>query len=502
MRKILLAVIILLAVFFRFWQIGENPAGFFTDEASNGINAYKIATTGRDDHGRPFPVLFEANGDWRDPVYIYSLVPSVAIFGLNEFSVRIVSALYGIGAVILIYFLGKEIGGEKLGLMSSFILAISPWHIHFSRVGFQLIAAVFWVLFTILFLYKSLKNKKLYVFAALGVVLSFFSYSTTKFYIFPLYLLFFICHFKDSLKLVKTKYFWIVSILTILLVIGLIMPYLYDGSFFARWRQVSNDASKNIAQSYSNHFSFDFLFSKGDADFFGQDVKRHSILGMGELHYFQSLLLIIGIISVTFVKNVRSKYKYFLLFLIIYPVGTVFTQLQPQATRSILGVIPFTILSGIGWLEVMNILKYRHSKVIFQFLFSVVICISIYLLTINLAAAPNRTAGYWGWQYGYRPIMEYFTQRKTLYDNLIITHRFNAGQELLNFYKVQYDCSNCSIMKNPIEIDIKKKQLFAVRNDDIMDARGRYPNLIFRSHELIVLPNKKTELFIGEFVEF
>lgn len=502
MRKILLVGIILLASFFRFWQIGENPAGFFTDEASNGINAYKIATTGRDNHDRPFPVIFEANGDWRDPVYIYSLVPSVALLGLSEFSVRIVSALYGIGAVILMYFLGKEIGGEKMGLVSSFILAVSPWHLHFSRVGFQLIAAVFWILFALLFLYKSLKNKNYYALAAAGIILSFFSYSTTKLYIFPLVILFFLSNFKETLNLIKTKYFWIVSFLSIVLVIGLILPHLYDGTFFTRWNQVSNEINKGeVIQAYINHFSYDFLFSKGDAEFDLQTVKRHSIIGMGELHYFQLPFLIIGLFCVLFLKKIRSNYKFFLFFLLIYPLGSMLTQLQPQATRSILGVIPFTVLTSVGFIETLNIVKYPHSRYIFRVLCLAVVCVSIYLLTINLKAAPLRNADYWGWQYGYRPVMEYFTLRQNLYDNVIITHRYNAGEELLFFYNVIYKCSNCSIMNNPIAIDTNKKQLFAVRNEDITEARVKYPNLIFRSHQLIKIPNGTTELLIGEFIE-
>lgn len=503
MRKILLVAIILLASFFRLWQIGENPAGFFTDEASNAINAYKIATTGRDAHDRAFPVLFEANGDWRDPVYIYSLVPSVALFGLSEFSVRIVSAIYGIGAVILIYFLGKEIGGEEIGLVSSFILAISPWHIHFSRVGFQLIVAVFWILFALLFLYKSLKNKKYYAFAAAGIILSFFSYSTTKLYILPLVVFFFISNFKETIKLIKTKSFWIVSFLSIAIVIGLVLPHVYDGNFFKRWDQVPHETDKNkLSQSYINHFSFDFLFTKGDADFFGQDVKRHSIIGMGELHYFQLPFILIGILYVLFSKKVRSKYKFFLFFLIIYPIGTIFTQLEPQATRSILGVIPFTILTSVGFIETLNVLKNPHSRYIFRLLCVALVFVSIYLVTIHLKAAPLRSADYWGWQYGYRPVMEYFIQREQDYDNLLITHRFNSGEELLSFYRVNLPCNKCSVTNNPVTIDTSKKQLFALRNEDIQEVHSLYPNLLFRTHKQILLPNGSTELFIGEFIGF
>ena len=98
----LLTLILIIAVLLRIWNLSHNPAGFFVDEASTGLNAYKILTTGKDTHDKPFPVIFEAVGDYRDPVLIYSAVPFIALFGLNEFSVRLVSAFYGIAAVIIL----------------------------------------------------------------------------------------------------------------------------------------------------------------------------------------------------------------------------------------------------------------------------------------------------------------------------------------------------------------------------------------------------------------
>ena len=68
--------------------IGENPPGFFADEASAGYNAYTILRDGVDEHGEGWPVLFEAFGEYKLPVYIYSLVPFIAALGLTEVAVR------------------------------------------------------------------------------------------------------------------------------------------------------------------------------------------------------------------------------------------------------------------------------------------------------------------------------------------------------------------------------------------------------------------------------
>src|SRR3989338_712017 len=271
MKKELMIVfiIILLAIFFRFYQLGANPAGFFTDEASIGLNAYSILKTGADTYGRPFPVFFEAVGDYRYPVMIYSTVPFVAWLGLNEYSVRVVSGIYGVAAILMMFFLGRELGGKSVGLWSAFLLAVSPWHVLFSRVGFQLISAIFWLIFALYFLHKSFKNYWWFSLSLLGFVLTFFSYSSVKLYLVLLPILFLFSYRKQALVFIKKWQIWIMTLIGVFVVVMLIYPYLVDGTFFKRWRQVERKdlGIKQIAQSYVNHFSPVFLFEKGNSEF-------------------------------------------------------------------------------------------------------------------------------------------------------------------------------------------------------------------------------------------
>jgi predicted membrane-bound mannosyltransferase len=60
MRRIFLILILFLAFFFRFYQLGNIPFGFFCDEASVGYNAYSLANTGTDEWGVKWPLFFKA----------------------------------------------------------------------------------------------------------------------------------------------------------------------------------------------------------------------------------------------------------------------------------------------------------------------------------------------------------------------------------------------------------------------------------------------------------
>lgn len=55
------------------------------------------------------------------------------IFGDSEFNLRLSSVLFGLLGLFMIYRLGKLIYNTNVALISSFLLAISPFHIYYSQ---------------------------------------------------------------------------------------------------------------------------------------------------------------------------------------------------------------------------------------------------------------------------------------------------------------------------------------------------------------------------------
>src|SRR5690348_4222855 len=89
-RKVLalLYVIIFIAIFFRFYQLGKIPIGFISDEADTGYDAYSILQTGHDQWNAFFPLVsFRGFGDNRPVLYTYLAAGSEKLFGLNTFAV-------------------------------------------------------------------------------------------------------------------------------------------------------------------------------------------------------------------------------------------------------------------------------------------------------------------------------------------------------------------------------------------------------------------------------
>jgi len=160
-------VIFLIAAVLRFYRLGENPPSLDWDEASMGYNAYSLLLTGKDEYGNAWPISIRSFNDYKPPLYTYTLIPTIAVFGLNEFAVRFPSALAGTLTVLVTYFLVAELFSHKnskfeirnskfLPAIAAGLLAISPWHLQFSRVAFEANLALFFFVLAVFLLAKAL----------------------------------------------------------------------------------------------------------------------------------------------------------------------------------------------------------------------------------------------------------------------------------------------------------------------------------------------------------
>ncbi len=142
----ILIVLLLFGLAFglRIWQNTIAPPSPYWEEAAIGYDAYSILKTGRDHHGQAWPIVaFTSFGDYKPSLYFYSVVPSVAAFGLNTFAVRLPAVLFSSATVVVLYFLARRLTNARVARWSAFLLAIQPWSWQVGRVGFEVNLAVF-----------------------------------------------------------------------------------------------------------------------------------------------------------------------------------------------------------------------------------------------------------------------------------------------------------------------------------------------------------------------
>jgi len=112
---------VLVAVLARFWNLGLAP--FHNDE---GVNGWFVTTLTRAGTWHYDPA------NYHGPTLFYAALVSTTLFGLNEVGMRLVPALFGLGALLIVPLTRRWIGGAG-ALAALVLLAVSPGMLFFSR---------------------------------------------------------------------------------------------------------------------------------------------------------------------------------------------------------------------------------------------------------------------------------------------------------------------------------------------------------------------------------
>ncbi len=132
-----IALALATGVVLRVVRLHDVPAGFHQDEACEGYDAYSILTTGRDHHGNFLPIAMQGFNDYRAPLFDYSLVPLVGLFGLKVGVVRLGAALWGSVDLAAITVTAGLMLGWPGAAAVAVLGALSPWHLELSRYGIE-----------------------------------------------------------------------------------------------------------------------------------------------------------------------------------------------------------------------------------------------------------------------------------------------------------------------------------------------------------------------------
>jgi len=175
--QILFVLILLLGILARVWEFGSLPPGLNQDEASTAVDAYSLYRFGVDRNDAPYPVHLIAWGSGMSALYGYVLIPFIASVGLSPVTVRLPVLISAILTIPIMYWIGKKIAGQRVGLLAMFLLAISPWHIIMSRWGHEANFLPFVFIVGFAFLLGSAADNQWFIAAAGVLGLCMYSYA-------------------------------------------------------------------------------------------------------------------------------------------------------------------------------------------------------------------------------------------------------------------------------------------------------------------------------------
>ena len=152
---VLLGLILLLGTALRFYDLGTES--YWIDEMSTVIEAQQS-----------IPQMIASGRLDQPPAYYLPFHLWIHIFGTSEASTRSFSALFGIGSILIIYWIGRELFGKPVGLLSAFLMAISGFQIYYSQIARFYSYFQFMVMVSFLFFILVLREKKIVFFALYG----------------------------------------------------------------------------------------------------------------------------------------------------------------------------------------------------------------------------------------------------------------------------------------------------------------------------------------------
>lgn len=106
--------------------------------------------------------------------------------GVYLWSSRIISVIIGILTVIGLYLLTKQLFEWRLAAIASYLMAISFWHVSFSRMELTVIVVPFILVYSFYFIWKGLRHNHLPSFAIAGIFGGVSFYTYTFYYLMPL----------------------------------------------------------------------------------------------------------------------------------------------------------------------------------------------------------------------------------------------------------------------------------------------------------------------------
>lgn len=340
--QICLAGIFVLAVLMRIPLLASVPNGFYHDEATTGYDAFSLLETQRDQYGDFLPLFAQSSGAYNEALYRYLTVPCIAIFGLNEFSVRLPAALAGLFTVLALYHLTAALSGQRLALLAALLLAISPWHVLCSRFAGRVILLPLCFCVALYLFLRSREEPRFLPWSAAAFALTLYTYSAARVFV-PLFVLGLVFLYRREL-LETWRRSAVAAVLFLCVLVPLAAFWITPEGMARAHDTLANDLTAILPQ-YGSYFGPDFLFLAGDSNL------RHSLRGMGQLYFFEWFTVPLGIWGL--VRDRHRDRRILWLWFLLYPIPAAFTA-EKHALRALIGAPLFAILSAMGIEQILR----------------------------------------------------------------------------------------------------------------------------------------------------
>jgi 4-amino-4-deoxy-L-arabinose transferase-like glycosyltransferase len=348
-------LVVLVAASLRLYRLDEIPPGLCLDTAYTGVGASRILQG-------EFPIFFQAAwGGNIEPLYMYVLAPFLLLLGKTPFVLKFVSATLGILTVPVLYVLTRELLGSRMvALLASFLLAVSYWHLNYSRMGREIVLVPLVILATLWLLLRALRTGRWTDFAWAGVSLGIGLYNYQPVRFLPILIVLYLGGRSIVSGGFWAAYRWKLALpvlIALLVFVPLASYYVTHADIFLmNARNVSifnpevNEGSPWRALAVGTARTVASLFLLPDPN------ARQNPAGRPLLDPVTGLFFLVGL-GITLSRWRQPQHLLIVVWLVVMALPAVLTIPVPHSARSI-GLLPLACIlpatglhAGLGWLR-------------------------------------------------------------------------------------------------------------------------------------------------------
>ena len=343
------AVVAVLIVVRNLSSLDSAPVGAYVDETSIGYNAWAISTHGVDEHGAHLPLYFTAFGEYKNPVYIYTLSALLRILPLTVATERLPAALFGMLTCLFVALIAwRRSRSLPITVLALALAGLTPWLTVESRVGFEVISmlAVVSAALWCLSIAQNGGRTAWYIAAGCLLGIAVFAYSTGRVAV----VLFTVALVAAECWRRRRVGAWLATMIPIgaaYLALGA-WNLMHPGALTARFSLISIAADGappltvlgRFAGNYLTYFGPDFLFLTGDHN------PRHNTQFGGMLLWVTLPLVLAGLVA-AWRRRTEPFIRFLLLGVLLAPVSAALTEESvPHAVRAAV-TLPFLLVLAV-----------------------------------------------------------------------------------------------------------------------------------------------------------
>ena len=415
----LLAAVLVVGLALRTVALDTNPPGSWPDEESNGYDAFCLTHTGCDRHGAFLPLFFRSYDMVDQELFRYVCVATQAVLGTTRVGLRAAAVLVGMLTVVLTFMVGRRMAGSTwVGLAAAAVLAVSPWHLRYSRYAHGVITMPLAMLVVVWLYLRWLDRPRRWALPlGVAVAASFYTYAVAKAAVPLLVLTLLLAYRRRSMDAIRrAPRLTVAAVLVVLLLSVPIARFnltltgtdqLRSMSVFGQARQARGPDANALSvlgqglatwgHNYAAHYSPPALLWRGAAD-----PPMH-VAGIGFLNYVDVPLLLVGIAWLVWR---RGPVAWLLLgWLVWYPLGSALMG-PADYRRALCGVPAVALVGGLGLVVMSRWLGRRRGGRLVLGVFCIAAAANLALVGHQLFVDyPQRTAVLW--RHGYREAVRF-----------------------------------------------------------------------------------------------